>query len=435
MKRHVVILLALTTALMAAMPASAVAPRVSIQAPAAAPRVFGSFDGKVGGGNSGSGILYLVGWALASDGVDAVDIVVDGVINGRAFYGRSRPGVTAAFPGYPDSQHPAFAYQLDTTHFLNGQHKILARVRTKGGATLDLGPKSFEFLNAPQFLQPFGAIQFPNKDAELFGTCGIAPDLDPVTLRDFGDISLLTPRRYNVVSGFVVDPGADAEVDGDGVGYVELLVDGSILYNSVTDCFYSKTTGGMTNCYGIFRPDVAADYPTLKDSVHGGFRFVLDLSQLINLGLYNPGHHTLALRAGDHSGTTINIAEIPVTFSCDDFIGNDASFGFIDIPPNGLTYGGTVSITGWALDFQGVSLVSVLIDGQFLAFATYGLPRPGISTLYPGFPDSFAPGWVVTLDTTKISNGVHHIQAVATDVFGADTVIGERDFTVRNAHQ
>jgi len=416
MKRHVVILLALTTALMAALPASAVAPRV-----------FGSFDGKVGGGNSGTGILYLVGWALASDGVDAVDVLVDGVIIGRAVYGRNRPGVTAAFPGYPDSQHAGFAYALDTTHFLNGQHLILARVRTKTGATLDLGPKSFEFANAPQTLQPFGAIEFPNKDAELFGTCG--------ALSGLGLISLSTPRRYNVVSGYVVDPGAAAEVDGDGVGYVELLVDGAILYNSVTDCFFSRTTGGLTNCYGVFRPDIAAAYPSLKDSVHGGFRFVLDISQLMNLNLYNPGHHTLQLRAGDHSGTTINISEIPVTFSCDDFIGNDASFGFIDIPPNGLTYGGQVSITGWALDFQGVASVSVLIDGQFYAFATRGLPRPGVSTLYPGYPDSFAPGWVVSLDTTKISNGVHHIQAVATDVFGADTVIGDRDFTVRNAHQ
>jgi len=416
MKRHVVILLALTTALMAALPASAVAQRV-----------FGSFDGKVGGGNSGTGILYLVGWALASDGVDAVDVLVDGVIIGRAVYGRNRPGVTAAFPGYPDSQHAGFAYALDTTHFLNGQHLILARVRTKTGATLDLGPKSFEFANAPQTLQPFGAIEFPNKDAELFGTCG--------ALSGLGLISLSTPRRYNVVSGYVVDPGAAAEVDGDGVGYVELLVDGAILYNSVTDCFFSRTTGGLTNCYGVFRPDIAAAYPSLKDSVHGGFRFVLDISQLMNLNLYNPGHHTLQLRAGDHSGTTINISEIPVTFSCDDFIGNDASFGFIDIPPNGLTYGGQVSITGWALDFQGVASVSVLIDGQFYAFATRGLPRPGVSTAYPGFPDSLAPGWVVSLDTTKISNGVHHIQAVATDVFGADTVIGDRDFTVRNAHQ
>jgi hypothetical protein len=424
MKRHVVILLAITTALLAAIPASA-----------AAPQVFGSFDGRAGGGNSGTGILYLVGWALASDGVDAVDIAVDGVLNGRAVYGRSRPGVTAAFPGYPDSKHPAWAYHLDTTHFLNGQHSILARVRTKTGATQDLGPLSFEFINAPQDLLPFGLIEYPNKDAELFGTCGVAPDVDPATLRDFGVISLLTPRRYSLVSGYVVDPGAAAEVDGDGVGYVELLLDGAILYNSVTDCFFSKTTGGLTNCLGVFRPDVAAAYPSLKDSIHGGFRFVIDISQLLNLGLYTPGHHTLALRAGDHSGTTVNVSEIPVTFSCDDFIGNDASFGFIDIPPDGLTYGGQVSITGWALDFQGVATVSVLIDGNFYAFATRGLPRPGISSFYPGYPDSFAPGWVVSLDTTKLSNGVHHIQAVATDVLGVDTVIGERSFNVRNANQ
>ncbi len=427
MKRHVVILLAIVTALAAAIPAT--------PARAAAPQVLGSFDGRAGGGNSGSAILSLVGWALASDGVSAVDILVDGVIDGRASYGRSRPGVTARYPSFPDSKYPAWAYGVDTTHYLNGRHTILARVRTRTGATLDLKPQSFAFLNAPQDLQPFGAIEYPNKDAELFGTCGGAPDLDPATLRDFGQISLSVPRRYNVVSGYVVDPGAAAEVDGDGVGYVELLVDGAILYNSVTDCFYSQTTGGLTNCLGVFRPDIGATYPTLKDSVHGGFRFVLDLSQLIDLGLYTPGHHTLALRAGDHSGTTINISEIPVTFSCDDFTGDDSSFGFIDIPPNGLTFGGQIFLTGWALDFQGVAAVSILIDGKPSGFAGLGLPRPGISTLYPGYPDSFLPGWIFSLDTTKLSNGVHNIQAVATDVNGVDTVIGERSFTIRNAHQ
>jgi hypothetical protein len=429
MRRHVVILLALVTALAAAIPA---VPALAV----ASPQVFGSFDGRAGGGNAeGAGILYLVGWALSSDGIAAVDILVDGVIDGRAAYGRSRPGVTAHFPGYPDSQYPAWAYGLDTTHYLNGQHSIVARLRTKGGATLDLPKKTFQFINAPQNLLPFGAIDFPNKDAELFGTCGVEPDTDPTSLRDFGQISLLTPRRYNVVSGYVVDPGAAAEVDGDGVGYVELLVDGAILYNSVTDCFYSRTTGGLTNCLGVFRPDVAINYPTLKDSVHGGFRFVLDLSQLMNLGLYTPGHHTLSLRAGDHSGTTVNIAKIPVTFSCDDFIDNDASFGFIDIPPNGLTYGGQIYLTGWALDFQGVAAVTIYSDGKVYGSAARGLPRPGVSTLYPGFPDSFLPGWIFGLDTTKLSNGVHFIQAVSTDLLGVDTVIGERSFTIRNAHQ
>jgi len=431
MKRHVVILLAIMTALAAAIPSGAATP----------PRPFGSFDGGVTSDNSGSGIFSLVGWALASDGIAAVDILVDGTVDGRAAYGRSRPGVTARFPGFPDSAHPGWVYGLDTTHYLNGQHSIVARVRTKGGQTLDLTHRSFEFLNAPQNLLPFGKIEFPNKDAELFGTCGIVRDTDLATLRDDGQISLRVPRRFNLVTGYVVDPGAADEVDGDGVGYVELLVDGAVLYNTVTDCFFSKLTGGLTNCYGVFRPDIGTTYPTLHDSVHGGFRFVLDLSQLLAPpalglpGLYNPGHHTLTIRAGDLSGTTVNIATMPVTFSCDDFIGNDASFGIVDIPPNGLTFGGSIFLTGWALDFQGVAAVKILIDGQLYGLAALGQLRPGVSSLYPGFPQSLAPGWILGFDTTKFSNGVHRVQAVAVDTLGIETTIGEQSFTIGNPHQ
>lgn len=427
MKRHVVILIAIVTALAAMAPA--------IPAAATPPRIIGYFDGRHGGGNGASGALGLVGWAISSDGIAAVDIVVDGIIDGRASYGHSRPGVTAVYPNFPDSKFPEFDYQLNTTHYLNGQHSVIARVRTLTGATVDLGPRSFDFTNAPQDLQPFGLLESPNKDAELFGTCGVAPDLNPATLRDFGDISLAVPRRYNLVTGFVVDPGASAEVDGDGVGYVELLLDGAILYNSVTDCFYSTTTGGLTNCYGVFRPDIGATYPSLENSTHSGFRFVLDISQLVNLNLYTPGQHTLAVRAGDRSGTTVNLSEIPVTFSCDDFIGNDASFGLVDLVPNGQQLGGQVFLTGWALDFQGVYAVKILIDGTFYGLATLGLPRPGVTTAYPGYPQSLFPGWIEGFDTTRFSNGVHHIQAIATDVTGVDTVIGERAFTIHNPHQ
>src|SRR5688500_5415231 len=63
--------------------------------PAAAAPPFGSFGGKVGGGNGAANLLFLHGWALDDDGVDSVDIFVDGVIAGRAVYGRSRPGVAA----------------------------------------------------------------------------------------------------------------------------------------------------------------------------------------------------------------------------------------------------------------------------------------------------------------------------------------------------
>src|ERR1700753_285832 len=79
---------------------------------AAAP--FGWFNGLARPGNSGNGVLGGQGWALADTGVYAVDIVVDGVIVGRSNLGRARPGVTALYPGFPDSAAPGFAYALDT---------------------------------------------------------------------------------------------------------------------------------------------------------------------------------------------------------------------------------------------------------------------------------------------------------------------------------
>jgi len=88
MKRNVFVS-AIAVALLASMPGWAAAP-------------FGSFGGIVGGGNSGAGSMPLTGWALDDNGVLAVDILVDGVVAGRASYGRARAGGGARFPGYPD---------------------------------------------------------------------------------------------------------------------------------------------------------------------------------------------------------------------------------------------------------------------------------------------------------------------------------------------
>ena len=79
----------------------------SASAWAAAP--FGSFGGIAGGGNAGAGVVPLTGWALDDNGVQAVDILVDGLVAGRASYGRARAGVTAQFPGFPDSALPGFS--------------------------------------------------------------------------------------------------------------------------------------------------------------------------------------------------------------------------------------------------------------------------------------------------------------------------------------
>ena len=53
------------------------------------------------------------------------------------------------------------------------------------------------------------------------------------------------------------------------------------------------------------------------------------------------------------------------------------------------------------------------------------LARPGVTALYPGYPQSAAPGFKLAVDTTKLSNGVHSLQVIVSDTLGSDTLLGE----------
>ena len=184
MKRKV-ILSAVTAALLAAVSASAAPP-------------FGSFGGIVGGGNSGAGPMPLFGWALDDNGILAVDILVDGVVAGRASYGRARAAVTNKFPGFPDSALPGFAFQLDTTHYLNGLHTVVARIKSKSGEVVHLPGRTLQFANVEHGLLPFGHIDFPNAQAELRGKCNLAnPN-----------------RRFSVISCYALDAGTTHDDHG-----------------------------------------------------------------------------------------------------------------------------------------------------------------------------------------------------------------------------
>lgn len=388
----------------------------SLAAPAFGAVPFGKFDGQVGGGNAASGVLRLTGWTLDDDGIIAVDILVDGVVAGRAGYGRARPGVTLAHPGFPDSSAPGFGMNLDTTHFLNGKHTVIARAISSTGETKILGkPRQFQFTNSTGFMLPWGDIEFPNPSFEMFGNC---------TLED-------PARRFNVVSGFALDSGV--QFADRGVAFVELMIDRALIANTRSDCVDIPVMGGLSNCYGLRRLDIEQRHPTLPDSPTAGFRFVLDVGFLIASGFYNPGHHVLTIRVGDHFGQLANIDEIPVRFQCDEDVSNEGSEGAIDNPaPPGLIYSGIMLLRGWAVDWEGVGTVSILVDGAFAGTATYGLARPDVTPNFPGFPDTAAPGWTFSFDSTTLSDGVHSFQAMVTDDLGITTLLGERLFNIHN---
>lgn len=383
---------------------------------------FGVFDGHPAGNTAASGELKLVGWALDNDGVERVVILVDGVEVGRARYGTNRPGVEVLFPGFPDSQAAGFSFRLDTTRYLNESHTITAKVMSNRGEQAFLNSHVFQFNNNTHALRPFGNIDFPRNLAEVDGNCDV---FDP-------------ERYYQTITGWALDAGVE---DNDhGVGYVELLIDGVQIANSRTSCFHSTATGAFTNCYGIFRPDIEQEFPSLKDAGNAGFRFVVDFGFLMSpvqvipgpFGLV-PGQHVITIRVGDLDSQVKNVASINFFLQCADFFNNHAAIGNIDpIRPEGPV-SGTVTIRGWALDRQGVRRVRVLIDGIDVGNASYGHVRPEVTDLYPGFPNSSAPGFVFSLDTTDFADGRHVGTFIVRDVRdGDDTVIGEQVFDFHN---
>ncbi len=357
------------------------------------------------GGNVATGVFQLVGWALDNDGVAAVDILLDGRDVGRAAYGVRRSDVAKVFPGFPDSALPGFSFQLDTTHWPNGLHELSAVVVSRRGEEATLNRLVFDFQNNSHNLKPFGRIDYPQGNTEVFGVCGPSPE-----------------RRYTVVEGWALDVGV--ETNDHGVGYVELLIDGAIYANNRLDCVHSTVTGQYTNCYGVSRADIEASFPSLIDSPDSGFRFVVDVGALISGLGYTEGRHIFTIRVGDVDSQVANIDTVNVNFTCQDVARNQGSFGAIDEVPEQRT-GGSLTLTGWALDAEQVAAVKIFIDGRLQPNAAYGFPRPNVTSRYPGFPDSLAPGWAYTFDTRAFAAGVHFLTAVVVDRLGDETQIGQ----------
>ena len=388
--------------------------------PAAAETVLGFLEGPVYQGNAGTGAIGFTGWALADSGVRRVTIQVDGVDVGQARHGFSRPIVADLYPGFPDSAGAGFTYHLDSTQFNNTVHQISAKVLTNDGVeTIIAGTQGVSFVNSTPLLVPFGRIEQPRRNAQLYGRCNRDCVFDPGN-------SIYTP-----VTGWALDLGM--EIGDAGMAWVEVMIDGEIYYNTRRDCDYTAALG-LHQCYGLPRLDVERGFPFAIDAPNSGFRFLLDIGDLITCWGLNRGHHTLTIRAGDISTQNANIDEHPVFFQCIEDLPADAGLvGNIESPREGAKYSDNILFQGWALALEGVARVDVYVDGQSIGTATFGIDsRPGVAVQFPGYPDVAAPVWALTYDSNNLSEGFHQVQVFVVDTVGTSTRIGERTFFVEN---
>ncbi|HEY3204611.1 MAG TPA: hypothetical protein VGL03_13245 [Thermoanaerobaculia bacterium] len=415
---------------------------------------FGYIDIPGAAGLEGAnGSFPVSGWAIDDVDIDHIDFLMDGQIVagavGRgepstAIYGTTRPDVAAAFPDVPNSLYTGFSANIDATKLINGIHLLSVRATDNEGASREIGTRTVQVVNNGQNLPPFGRIDFPLDKASLFCTTVNVGVPSPCTPDICGGV--LT----NVVAGWALDVGA--RLDAGQVAYLELLLDGTIVANTRTDCI--QLGQALTNCYGINRPDVARSYSGYVNADNAGFLFSFALvrnsddptGQIVVLlptadpgtlevvGTTTPGKHTLAIRAGDEEETVTQFGAMSVDILCDQTLGDQPAFGYIDTPSDYQFINGIFEVFGWASDLQGVQRVEVDVDGQVVGIANYGLARPDVRAVDPRV-FSVNVGFSFLLDTTRLSDSEHDLVVYVVDrAFGGGnrTEIGRRKFVVNN---
>ncbi len=386
---------------------------------------FGSVDiPDLVGIHNASGSFPVSGWALDTDGIAKVEVLIDNGVVQNAMYGDPRPDVGNTFADWPAALFSSFIANVDTTQIRDGVHTLDVRATDRLGLTRLIGRRTVQIFNDNSNLKPFGYIDEPLKDAVVYGTlCGTIPQSSPA----------VNPRSHiTPVRGWALD--LSTRSDGGRVAYAELMVDGVIWYSTANDCGFSPIFGNYVNCYGMPRFDVQRFYPNYPDSPRSGFLFTMDVGALLASGV-RPGNHVLQVRVGDLEQTFTelpNHSGIPVFFECaEDRVAS--AVGFIDVPRPTDFLKGVVTFQGWAvIEGSNLTSVEVLVDGDFKGTAQYGFPRPDVALQYPYLGNTQNSGWRFTLDTTKLGNAQHHVTVRVLNFSGQRTEIGSVAFYTQN---
>lgn len=96
---------------------------------------------------------------------------------------------------------------------------------------------------------------------------------------------------------------------------------------------------------------------------------------------------------------------------------------FIDNPSTSSQIGNSTLVRGWALNDSGVHNVRVYVNGVYKATADYGVSRPDVNRVYPGYSSGDNAGYQVDLDTSYLADGIHEIKVIATGNDGSSTTV------------
>lgn len=415
------------------------------------------------------GKLSVHGWLLDGNGVSNIQILVDGKNVGEAIYGDSRPDVEKAYPAY-NNANSGYHFILDSGNFTNGPHTFAIKEISKDGHTF-IQQRPINIGNLP----PKGWIDYPKEGQTVRGAINlhgwlldgsgvskieVFVDGQSEGQATYGDsrtdVQKLNPWYNNVNSGyhFILDTRKlvngrhkivikeTSENGGTYIQYRHITVDNLPAKGWIDAPKYGQVIQGETNVrgwmldgsdvskievlldgntvgkaiYGDARPDVQKAIPIYQNA-NSGYHFVLDTRKFTN------GQHTLTIKETGENKESYAQSR-PVVIS------NLPAKGWIDTPKFNQVLQGKTQIKGWMLDGRGVSNLEVMIDGNKLGDANYGISRPDVEKINPQYQNANS-GFQLPLNTFNLTNGQHTLTIKETALNGTSYELTQ-SFSVDN---
>ena len=201
-----------------------------------------------------SGYVQVIGFALNGNLVSNVDVFVDGTDESNrvstANINLPRPDVMQVFPQYAGTagKHPGSRPPSRRPSFRTARTRSYVGITDVSGCSYFLTPRAVKIDNTRN-QPPFGGVDFPLPDSGV------------------------SANGVLEVAGWALD---DRNVD-----HVDVFVDGLIERQAVT---------------GIYRADVAANYPDNPQAIVAGFILNIDSTRYAN------GVHNVTVKAVDDQG-------------------------------------------------------------------------------------------------------------------------------------
>ncbi|MFF0827407.1 Ig-like domain-containing protein [Brevibacillus sp. NPDC003359] len=285
-----------------------------------------------------SGVYPVTGWFIDSNGVEKIEVLVDGAVSGEATYGISRPEIEIMDASKPDG-NVGFHYNLDTGKLREGTHTLSVRGTGKGGNQVMLGNRTIQVVtllpaiglraNVTELIVPQGKThQFAvmavledqsshdvtklalynieNSSVAKVSTDGLVTALaqgsTSLTIK-YGDQSIKIPITVTEAEALKTLGEIETPVNGAIVNGTYTISGWFLHPSAISD--YRVVIDGIEHGKaksGIARPDIALLHSEYKNT-QAGYSYNVDLNEL------QPGNHTVSVIATDSEGKQYPLPE------------------------------------------------------------------------------------------------------------------------------